>query len=137
MQRLHPELSRLEQDVLAGDVLALLTNYLQRQEPGSGLAEALELTIGHRVRYVLTAEDAARVNFWRDGTADARHVGSLMIEGDVVALDVTRVLSVDQINGRALLDGNDVLWVTGVLEGAGEPGTWHWPSLANSVGRGR
>jgi hypothetical protein len=30
------------------------------------------------------------------------------------------------INGQAILDGNDTLWVKSVCEGSG-PGTWHWP----------
>jgi hypothetical protein len=95
------------------------------------------ITIGRRVHYLLTAEQAAQINTWRahateppawSGLFFQEHVGSLVIEGDVVPLDVTRVLNVTagQVNGRALLDGNDVLWVTGVFEGT-EPGTWQWP----------
>jgi len=86
-------------------------------------------TLGRRVHYILTAEQAAEINGWRlrfPLAGSQGHVGSRVIDGDVVALDVTRVSLDGPINGRALLDGNDVLWVTGVSEGT-EPGTWHWP----------
>jgi len=96
----------------------------------------MTLTLGDRVRYLLTAEQAAEINSrrfnasvdpgdWRP-TGVQVHVGSRVIDGDVVALDVTKVSLDGQINGRALLDGNDVLWVTGVSEGT-EPGTWQRP----------
>lgn len=101
----------------------------------------MTITIGRRVHYVLTAEQAYLINSWRlagdsfveellaPSSAHAqKHLGSTVIEGDVVPLDVTRVIAPMEglINGRAILDGNDVLWVTGASEGL-EPGTWRWP----------
>lgn len=63
------------------------------------------------------------------------HVGNPPNAGDVVPLVVVRVWpdefgpGVVGVNGQALLDGNDQLWVTSVREGT-EPGTWCWPPRA-------
>jgi len=51
-------------------------------------------------------------------------VGSPLSAGDRVPLIVVKV-SGDRVNGQAILDGNDSLWVEGVTEGD-EPGQWAW-----------
>lgn len=54
--------------------------------------------------------------------------GNTVSEGDEYPLVITRVWTGDHasVNGQVLLDGNDTLWATSVVEGT-EPGTWHWP----------
>lgn len=60
------------------------------------------------------------------------HIGNPVAVGDIVPLVVVRVWpdeygpGVPGINGQALLDGCDVLWVTSVGEGDGD-GQWSWP----------
>ena len=60
------------------------------------------------------------------------HIGNSASAGDVVPLVVVRVWpdeygpGVPGVNGQAILDGNDVLWITSAKEGT-EPGTWAWP----------
>lgn len=95
-------------------------------------------TIGRVVHYYLTSEDAVRTNKRRMDFAQERqnseyrdtgymaHFGNTVSEGDVVPLVVTRVFNEHTINGQALLDGNDTLWVTSASEGA-VPGNWSWP----------
>lgn len=53
------------------------------------------------------------------------HIGAPVAQGDRVPLLVVRVHRDDRINGKAELDGNDVLWVTERPRGR-EPGTWSW-----------
>lgn len=101
------------------------------------------LGVGRIVQYVLSAEDAERVNRrrvknaghregWPDGAQ--AHVGNGASEGDVVPLIVVRVWpdeygpGVPAINGQALLDGNDQLWITSAREGDA-PGTWRSPQI--------
>ena len=95
--------------------------------------------IGLMVSYRLTAEDAEKTNMRRK---DARqnagkmrverpgfqaHVGSDVSEGERVPMVITHMGTWDGplpfINGQAFLNGNDSLWVTGVLEGE-DPGEW-------------
>lgn len=60
------------------------------------------------------------------------HVGNPVRVGELVPLTIVRVWpdeygeGIPGVNGQALLDGNDSLWVTSAREGT-EPGTWHWP----------
>ena len=42
---------------------------------------------------------------------------------------IVRVWPDNLVNGHAVLDGNDALWVTSVPEGE-HPGTWAWPPRA-------
>lgn len=86
-------------------------------------------TIGRIVHYKLSATDALRINGnWRKGDG----TGNASAEGDVVPLIIVRVwpdefgTGVAGVNGQAILDGNDTLWVTSAKEGT-EPGTWSWP----------
>jgi hypothetical protein len=107
-----------------------------------------EPTTGRIVLYTLTAENAKSINRRRtDGAQIARrmasvppewpagaqaHVGNPAKEGDVVPLIVVRVWpdeggpGIPGVNGQAILDGNDTLWVTSAHEGT-TPGTWAWP----------
>lgn len=56
------------------------------------------------------------------------HIGSPHYTGQLVPLIVVVAWEPNGggINGQAILDGNDVLWVTGVTQGTA-PGTWRWP----------
>ena len=105
-------------------------------------------TVGCIVHYRLTNEQAkftnarrddARVNFSRmreERPGFQAHVGNNVSEGATVPLMVVCVWaneypdndsrSKDGVNGQAVLDGNDTLWVTSAKEGDG-PGTWSWP----------
>ncbi|HEV2709132.1 MAG TPA: hypothetical protein VGU67_02865 [Edaphobacter sp.] len=112
-------------------------------------------TVGRIVLYTLSADDAAQINRRRtSGTAIAErirnnsvpfgtihisepipptwplgaqaHIGNDAVEGDVVPLIVVRCWSETAVNGQALLDGNDQLWVISAVEGEG-PRTWAWP----------
>ena len=86
----------------------------------------MDITVGRTVHFILTAEQAEQIN---RRTLPAR--GNSASAGDVVPLVVVRVWPNefgDQpgINGQAILDGNDTLWITSAKEGT-EPGTWQWP----------
>ncbi len=112
-------------------------------------------TIGRIVHYVLTAENAEQINRRRttgasiaqrigamvlseDGTATGAlwpvgaqaHIGNVVSEGDVVPMTIIRVWSEGLVNGQAMLDGNDALWVTSAhcsTAVGGAPGCWNWP----------
>lgn len=103
-------------------------------------------TTGRIVHYMLSENDAEQVNRRRTSSASIAgqiplgkwpigaqaHIGNRPSAGDVVPLLIVRVwpdeygVDVPGVNGQAFLDGNDVLWVTSVREGA-EPGQWMWP----------
>jgi hypothetical protein len=101
-------------------------------------------TIGRILHYRLTASDAQAINRRRTSGASIAdrmkqdppawpagaqaHIGNTASEGDTVPLVVVRAWS-SGVNGQALLDGNDTLWVTSAEEGT-EPGTWAWPPRA-------
>lgn len=110
-------------------------------------------TVGAIVNYTLTQDDADGATRRRTETSplpviDATtyflwpagaqaHVGNDAHAGDVVPMVVVRVFPADPqanahapgaqtVNGQAFLDGNDVLWVTGVYESVGpKPGCWN------------
>lgn len=88
--------------------------------------------------------DANGVRLWPDGAV--RHVGNGVGEGSVVPLIVTQVWpdeykaghlahhepgtkyeSAYGVNGQAILDGNDSLWVCSAPQHATLPGCWFWP----------
>lgn len=53
--------------------------------------------------------------------------GSQVNVGDIVGLSVTAIRPLDaSVNGQALLDGNDNVWVVNAREGTG-PGNWTTP----------
>ena len=115
-----------------------------------------EPTIGRIVHYRLTEADAATINLRRTNSASIvervkstpqtwpqgaqAHIGNTASKGDIVPLVIVRVSPDDYgggisvvINGQALLDGNDVLWVTlvrEVREGMGD-GCWFWPTRSS------
>lgn len=107
-------------------------------------------TVGRVLHYRLHANDVQRILYDRN-RADSLHRGNHPREGDLVPLHVVKVwpdeyahftgLNVDSqgrswpvegpagINGQAILDGNDSIWVTSAGEGDG-PGQWRWPPRA-------
>ena len=74
--------------------------------------------------------DATSIYGWPEGAQ--AHIGNHASAGEVVPLVVVKVWpneygeNIPGVNGQALLDGNDALWVTSAKEGT-EPGTWAWP----------
>ncbi len=85
-------------------------------------------TIGRIVHYRLSENDALRINKnWQSGVG-----GNASSGGDIVPLIIVRVwpdefgAGIPGINGQAILDGHDTLWVTSAHEGT-EPGQWSWP----------
>lgn len=89
--------------------------------------------------------DANGVRLWCDGAV--RHVGNSVGEGSVVPMIITAVWpdeyagnahlshhapgtqyeSAFGVNGQALLDGNDSLWVTSAPQHSTGLGCWFWP----------
>lgn len=98
-------------------------------------------TVARTVLYVLTEDDAKRINNRRGANAKAddwpqgaiAHFGNTHHAGQELPLVIVRVWPDEfgpnepGVNGQVLLDGNDSLWVTSAKEGT-EPGTWHWPT---------
>jgi hypothetical protein len=88
-------------------------------------------SIGRSVHYRLSEDDVERITRARRVlsnavTPDIRH-GNAVRVGEVVSMTIVRVWPDGHgVNGQALLDGNDQLWVTSAREGT-EPGTWSWP----------
>lgn len=86
------------------------------------------LRLGQTLMYRLSLDDLQRVAETR-GTGGDGPLGSAPFVGQVVPLVVTRILlehvgeNQHAVNGQALLDGPDRLWVTTVREGD-EPGQW-------------
>ena len=76
-------------------------------------------TPGRIVLYKLSQRDAESILLRR---SRGEGVGNVPREGDVVPAIVVRVWQ-HGINGQAILDGNDSLWLTSRPEGD-EPGTW-------------
>lgn len=101
-------------------------------------------SIGRIVHFRLTADQAVAINRRRDDfkphpyqnpawpKGAQAHVGNHAVEGEVVPLIIVRVWPDEfgtgkpGVNGQAILDGNDALWVTSAAEGT-EPGQWSWP----------
>lgn len=97
--------------------------------------------IGQIVQYRLRASDAEQINRRRrhaqrsmdtirsEAMGYQAHIGNQVAEDELVAMIVTQVwpnsFKPDEpaVNGQALLDGADSLWVTSVAEGT-TPGTW-------------
>lgn len=90
-----------------------------------------KISIGRTVHYMLTVNDANRINDARSASYPTIH-GNFAHAGDVYPFLVTRLWvvspdAVQHVNGQVFLDGNDALWVTSVIEGNLTPGTWFWP----------
>ena len=93
----------------------------------------MEPSVGRIVHYALDDSDVAAVRTERRRSNDTDR-GTPVQAGELVALIVTAVWpeitghdTRFQVNGQALLDGNDSLWVTMASEGSG-PGCWRWPA---------
>lgn len=94
-------------------------------------------SVGRTVLYVLSRDDAIRINLraGRAGTEGDR--ANLAAEGDVLPMVIVRVWpgtgSADPdpaVNGQVLIDGTFTLWVTSRHSDAARiPGTWHWPEI--------
>lgn len=103
-------------------------------------------TKGRIVWYVLSAEDAAKINKRR---ADARtlskqstgvmvHVGNEAREGAIYPAMVVETWGDkpdSYVNLKVELDGNDNLWATSCKVGEG-PGTYHWMPYQKAVAKG-
>jgi hypothetical protein len=106
-------------------------------------------TIGRIVHYRLTEDEALKTGKRRE---DARqqieqmhsahagfqaHVGNPVATGEMVPMIITQVWPDEfgpgtyGVNGQALLDGSDSLWVTSAGQGD-EPGQWNWPKREDS-----
>ncbi len=96
---------------------------------------------GRIVHYVLTPDDAIRINQRRvpgaghgsNWPAGAQaHVGNPNMAGEHCPMMVVRVWDQSEngngcCNGQVLLDGNDSYWVTSCLfDAEASQGTWHW-----------
>lgn len=97
------------------------------------------MRIGDRAFYQLTAEDAEQINRRRISVQEIAerlktgtwprgaqaHVGSVVVEGDIVALTITRIRDGEtpaepkKISGQALLDGTDTFWIQEKALGVG------------------
>lgn len=93
----------------------------------------LKPSIGRSVHYMLTADDADKINRRRtDGPAildrmaagvwsigAQAHIGNTAVAGQVFHMTIVRLWGEGEtaaLNGQVLLDGNDVLWVTSVTQ---------------------
>lgn len=100
-------------------------------------------TVGESLVYIISALDAEKINRRRTdgGSISARlkeekwpegaqaHIGNTATEGDAVPFIAIRAWggAENSVNGQALLDGNDQLWVTSAPAGPlGELVTGHW-----------
>lgn len=82
--------------------------------------------IGLIVLFALAASRVEAINDQRARSEGALRGNAVSI-GQIVPLVVTQVWSDEMINGTALLDGNDTLWVTSVHHSASpREGTWHF-----------
>jgi hypothetical protein len=98
--------------------------------------QTMDISLGRTVHYVLTADDVTTIIRRRSASYvnDAPlFYGNAVIAGDICSMVVVRLWpnpgNRQIVNGRVLLDGNDVLWVTSVEEGTA-PGQWFWPPRA-------
>lgn len=95
----------------------------------------MEPTTGRIVHYQISENDVKRVAEQRStsNTAGGKvHHGNNPSVGDVVPLIIVRVWpdeygpGIPGVNGQAILDGDDVLWVCSAAEGT-KQGQWSWP----------
>lgn len=94
-------------------------------------------TPGRIVQYVLSADDAERINSRR--VADPAS-GNPVIHGGIYPAMVVQTFGGPAVNLQVFLDGGDSYWATSRNEDAGtvdapdlpagtsyKGGTWHWP----------
>ena len=98
------------------------------------------IQIGDTVLYALSQEDAQDINRRYEHAAANRetfkehswgyqvHIGTCVSAGEIVAIIITKVWTDDSINGKALLDGTDNLWVTSAPRDTHDHGltSGHW-----------
>ncbi len=96
----------------------------------------MTIQLGDTVIYHLTEVDAKNINRRYAHAAHNRdmmrirkdgyvaHFGNPASTGQPVPLIVAKVWSATCVNGQAVLDGNDSLWVTSTCKGEG-PGYWY------------
>ncbi len=105
-------------------------------------------SLGRVVHYRLTPADAEAIQrrrttsksiaerikagTWSEGVQ--AHFGNPASAGELVPVIVTAVwpdefgTGIPGVNGQALLDGNDSLWICSAREGT-EVGQWRWPEI--------
>lgn len=95
----------------------------RRRTTGASIAERMKVQVSQ-------VETATPILGWPTGAQ--AHIGNSAHAGQVVPLIVVTVWPNEYgpdfhgVNGQAMLDGNDTLWVTSAKEGT-EPGAWAWP----------
>jgi len=103
--------------------------------------EPMEPTVGRIVYYKLSAQDVEAISRRREDYRNNNkenwpmgaqaHIGNPAREGVIVPMIVTAVWPGEYgegsfgLNGQALLDGNDVLWITSAKQGSNN-GQWDW-----------
>ena len=103
----------------------------RRRTNGASIASRLLWSVvGKHAEAVPADSSSGDVRAWPAGAQ--AHIGNSASADDVVPLIAVRVWpnefgeGVPGVNGQALLDGNDVLWIISAREGP-EPGQWMWP----------
>jgi len=86
------------------------------------------ITIGRIVHYSLSEADVSQIARQR---SKLPIIGNTVRRGDILPLIVTTTFSNNIINGQAILDGLDTLWVTSVKQGY-NPGEWNWPPIVKT-----
>lgn len=136
----HEQLGQKDPGMPAPDPISLDTINPETSGPTIRFTDGAP-TIGRIVHYRLTKEDAERTNQRRiDAVVNAErmrterpgfqaHVGKLLRGGDVVPMMIVAAQRPGLVNGQAILDGNDSLWVMAARLGDG-PGEWFWPPRA-------
>lgn len=96
----------------------------------------MKASLGRTILYVLGEGDVALIQHNRALFGGCpKHpfeFGNPVKAGDIVPATVTNAWggSNDLVNGKAMLDGYDCLWLTSRAFNEGkEPGTWHWPKI--------
>lgn len=96
------------------------------------------LTVGRIVHYVLSEEDAERINAKRKEANSIplldripgvqSHVGNQVEAGEHCSMVIVKVWNQNGlINGKVFLDGTDEYWVTSrSYDEEKKPYTWHW-----------
>lgn len=87
---------------------------------------------GRIVYFVFDASSAEQVNRRlsaqsRDRELAVWNIGNMVYDRDVLPAMVVRVVDIERVNLKVMLDGTDVYWATSVAFSPEKvPGTWHW-----------
>lgn len=129
---------------------------IQPTRSGAAVTTRVQVaTIGRTVHYVLTEDDADKINRrrtdgqsisdrlkpienwkvdefplsrWPEGAQ--AHIGNSVQGGMEFPAIVVRDWNSESVNLQVFLDGNDVYWATSVHQSEESfPGNWHWPEL--------